>query len=238
MQVESERGPHMQHLPLTGLYTAGTFKLDLHWKPLFLFLHSKFNGMEHLAKKKEISLTIRDETVCSQEGVQNYLQAATGVLNEWNLVEGTVTPSPSCRSQAIPLIELYACQTVEGFKSVASSMAQSINKGPLKAALAEVPFVNAYLNVDQGKIDQVIRNLIQNAVCNQSFNKSIIQFNSLLVAYSSPQLKFTPAQGTVKIRLSCGPLPIQMKESLEKVLELILVYLSSNLVNFIFSAER
>ena len=55
-------------------FAAGTFKLDLSWKPLLRLLDGKLAWMELMAKSKEVRLTVQDDTVASGEGILSLLQ--------------------------------------------------------------------------------------------------------------------------------------------------------------------
>eukprot|EP00597_Dinobryon_sp_UTEXLB2267_P007408 CAMPEP_0170095072 /NCGR_PEP_ID=MMETSP0019_2-20121128/27684_1 /TAXON_ID=98059 /ORGANISM="Dinobryon sp., Strain UTEXLB2267" /LENGTH=585 /DNA_ID=CAMNT_0010316625 /DNA_START=846 /DNA_END=2604 /DNA_ORIENTATION=+ len=121
---------------------AGTFKLDLSWKPLLRLLDGKLAWMELLAKNKEVRLTVQDNTVASGEGVLNLLQK---------------TDQQRSISSGEPLSIMEV-----GGSTINDELALLDNR------IMNLPFANAVLKLDVFKIDQVIRNLVTNAMKNST----------------------------------------------------------------------
>mmetsp|Transcript_25988 Transcript_25988/g.37270 ORF Transcript_25988/g.37270 Transcript_25988/m.37270 type:complete len:835 (+) Transcript_25988:1356-3860(+) len=101
---------------------AGSFKLDLSWKPLLRLFEEKLSWIELLVKSKDVHFSIVDESVTTQAGIA-----------------ANTTPD----------------------------------------SLDAFPFISAQLHVDICKIDQVVRNLVTNAI------------------------KFTPSGGQLEVKISC-----------------------------------
>mmetsp|Transcript_9907 Transcript_9907/g.13587 ORF Transcript_9907/g.13587 Transcript_9907/m.13587 type:complete len:940 (-) Transcript_9907:315-3134(-) len=118
---------------------AGTFNLDMSWKPLLRLLEGKLKWAILLARKKKVELTIVDETVATDAGLNSLLLTER---NQLNSIDEDMTSSE--RNE------------------------QTMAEEQMKLVL----------NVDVHKIDQVIRNLISNAV------------------------KFTPTGGSVELKAS------------------------------------
>lgn len=116
---------------------AGNFRLDLAWKPLLGLFTDRLKWAFFVAKRKNITFTIQDDT---------------RTLKDSNTAMGSVVPfeRPAplhCTALLIayiPRINCVSCLPVS-----------------MSAAASHCKLL---LCVDQGKLDQVIRNLLTNAV--------------------------------------------------------------------------
>mmetsp|Transcript_30754 Transcript_30754/g.42079 ORF Transcript_30754/g.42079 Transcript_30754/m.42079 type:complete len:787 (-) Transcript_30754:184-2544(-) len=125
---------------------AGSFKLEMKWKPLTRYFGQKLKWVELLAEKRHVVYELIDETGST---------TASDLHN---------SPVESNHSSGCPSIPFLGTTVDES-----------------NAAIGISPFLNSYLHIDAIKIDQVVRNLVSNA------------------------LKFTPAKGTVTVKMSCRP---------------------------------
>jgi len=145
---------------------AGTFKLDLSWKPLMGVFEGKLKWTELLAMNKDVTLRITDETVTTDAGIRARTTNSNIKLdqsaNTFDLLEGGSRGSSGN-------IGTPSKQINSSLRSTDSESGSALLAG-------------AYLHMDSFKIDQVIRNMVTNA------------------------MKFTPAKGTVEVKLSCEPI--------------------------------
>lgn len=120
--------------------------------------------MELLAKSKEVRLSIQDDTIASRDGIDNLQQKNPTLGDHLNAMEG----KNSSLQQVFTLLfyESHVDTVLAGeFSNVGDFNDDSLDPIPfLNDCVAKFPFTNAVLNLDVFKIDQVIRNLVTNAV--------------------------------------------------------------------------